>query len=280
MGVIHLSEYFNIMYKDIPQESLSNIIIGGSLAFLLLAGFVVFFFIIYIRRKYHHIQEKQRMQSSFKEELLRTRLEIQEQTLQTISEEIHDNIGQALSLAKLKLNTLDYLDQDKLRSKTTDAKELVSKAIQDLRDLSRSLNTDAIASQGLVSALEQELEMYRRTDFKAELLADGPVPRLEPQKELIIFRIIQESLNNISKHADAGQIRVIIKAGKENLEIRVEDNGKGFDPGLVQRRTENTKSLGLRNMANRAAMIGADFRLCSEPGKGTIVILTLPLNKN
>lgn len=262
------------------QREIFYLVIAVTALVLLLTAFMLLTVIIYNKRKRKILLEKELLKKTYEQELLRTKLEIQEQTLQTISEEIHDNIGQALSLAKLNLNTLDYLDPDKLKHKTTDAKELVSKAIQDLRDLSRSLNTDAIASQGLLSALEQELEMYRRTDFKTELLTDGPVPRLEPQKELIIFRIIQESLNNISKHADAGQIRVIIKAGKENLEIRVEDNGKGFDPGLVQRRTENTKSLGLRNMANRAAMIGADFRLCSEPGKGTIVILTLPLNKN
>ena len=108
---------------------------------------------------------EQKIKSDFQQTLLQTQLEIQEQTLKTISEEIHDNIGQALSLAKLKLNTVDFTKQEQLIEKITDSKNLVSKAIQDLRDLSRSLNTDNIAAMGLIRAIEYELELFRKSGY-------------------------------------------------------------------------------------------------------------------
>ena len=135
--------------------------------------------------------------------LLQTQLEIQEQTLKTISQEIHDNIGQVLSLAKLNLSRMDINKQDQLKEKIADSKNLVSKAIQDLRDLARSMNTDNITAMGLAKALEYEVEMLRKTGFVVSFDVNGNVVRQEPQKELILFRIIQEIFNNIIKHAES-----------------------------------------------------------------------------
>jgi signal transduction histidine kinase len=93
----------------------------------------------------------------FQQTLLQSQLEIQEQTLKNISQEIHDNIGQALTLVKLNLNTMDFDLNEQSNQKIITSKELISKAINDLRDLSRSLNTDIIADLGLQNAIEQEL---------------------------------------------------------------------------------------------------------------------------
>jgi len=131
------------------SESLKQVLYGGTIAFLVLAGFVIFFLIMYMRRKTKNILEKQQMQSQFSQTLLQTQLEIQEQTLKNISQEIHDNIGQALSLAKLNLNTMPPINDEALQQKILNSKELVSKAITDLRDLSRSLDTDYVQEMGL-----------------------------------------------------------------------------------------------------------------------------------
>ncbi|HEV7780222.1 MAG TPA: sensor histidine kinase [Chitinophagaceae bacterium] len=231
-----------------------------------------------MKRKTKNILEKEQLRSGFQKELLQTQLEIQEQTLKTISEEIHDNIGQVLSLAKLKLNTIDTGNEVTLKEKIMDSKNLVSKAIQDLRDLSRSLNTDNIASMGLLRALEYELEMIRKSGFETVLEIKGDTKRMEPQKELIVFRIIQETLNNIIKHAEAKRIMVTLSYNSDKLSLDVQDNGKGADMEVLADNEDNNKSLGLRNMKNRAKMIGAEFIFDSSPGKGTRVALVIPLN--
>lgn len=261
-------------------ESLRQVLYGGTIAFLVLAGFVIFFLVMYMRRKQRNILEKQQLQSQFQQELLQTQLEIQEQTLKTISEEIHDNIGQALSLAKLKLNTVDISKQEQLIEKITDSKNLVSKAIQDLRDLSRSLNTDNIAAMGLIRAVEYELELFRKSGFATDLRIIGTITRMEPQRELIIFRIVQEALTNIIKHAEARSINVTAAYNADTLELQVQDDGKGTTVMQDINGEENSnKSLGLRNMHNRAKMVGAAFSMESVPGNGTVIKLSIPFNK-
>ena len=127
---------------DAQGEGLNTTIISVTLGFLLLAGFIIFFIVINRFRINRYIMEKKNMETKFQQEILQTQLEIQEQTLKNISQEIHDNIGQALSLAKLNLNTMQVTNDEGLQQKILNSKELVSKAIVDLRDLSRSHDTE------------------------------------------------------------------------------------------------------------------------------------------
>lgn len=254
-------------------------LIGATTLFIFIFVLFVFFYSRVMERQNSMLLKEQKLQNEYDETILKTQLEIQEQTLKTISEEIHDNIGQALSLAKLKLNTLKYDQPDLLVERINDSRELVSKAIRDLRDLSRSLNTDSIASLGLVRAIEQELEIFRKSGFQAILYTEGEVCKMEPQKELILFRIVQESLNNIIKHADARTIRVTALYTDHELDLQVEDDGKGAETAQLDMEGNSYKSLGLRNMYNRAKMIGGEFSIHSIPGNGTIIKLNIPLNK-
>src|SRR6187397_483253 len=120
------------------------------LAFVILfLSFVLLFLKTYSKRHHEYNSERKLMKERFQKELFQTQLEIQEQTLKNISQEIHDNIGQALSLAKLNLNTMPPTNDEALQQKILNSKELVSKAITDLRDLSRSLDTDYVQEMGL-----------------------------------------------------------------------------------------------------------------------------------
>ena len=254
-------------------------LIGATTLFVFIFIFFVFFYSRVMERQNSMLLKEQKLRNEYEETILQTQLEIQEQTLKTISEEIHDNIGQALSLAKLKLNTLKYDQPDQLVEKINDSRELVSKAIRDLRDLSRSLNTDSIASMGLVRAIELELELFRKSGFETTLYTEGEIRKMEPQQELILFRIVQESLNNIIKHAEARTIRVTALYTATELDVQVEDDGKGADPEQLDMEGNSFKSLGLRNMYNRARMIGGTFTIHSVPGNGTIIKLNIPINK-
>ena len=258
-------------------ESLEQVIYGGTIAFLVLASFLIFFLILYMRRKTKYMIEKQQLQSQFSQTLLQTQLEIQEQTLKNISQEIHDNIGQALSLAKLNLNTMPPTNDEALQQKILNSKELVSKAITDLRDLSRSLDTDYIQEMGLQRVLEYELEIIRKTGtVETNMVVEGSMFRVEKHKELILFRIAQETLNNILKHANAKSIRVNINYSATAFALIIKDDGKGVNLEPLREQKNNNFGLGIRNMHSRAKLIGADFNLSSEPGEGTEVKIVLP----
>jgi signal transduction histidine kinase len=261
------------------KNQLAGFIVTGTIVFSVLVTVIIIFLFQIQKKNQKHIFEKQQLQSRYQQELLQTQLEIQEQTLKTISQEIHDNIGQVLSLAKLNLNTMETDKPEELKEKIIDSKKLVSKAIQDLRDLSKSMNTDNIEALGLVRAVEYEMDMIRKTGFKTELNVEGSIIRLEPQKELILFRIIQEVTNNIIKHAEAASIEIKIAYTENELKIEVKDDGKGFDLSSLN---ENAKEfgIGIRNMHSRARLINADFNMNSEMGKGTIVSIVVPLNNH
>jgi signal transduction histidine kinase len=263
------------MFKEI--QNLSNSVIIGTIIFLFLSFFIIGNLLLYFYKQKKHFAERKKLETDFNQTLLQSQLEIREQTLKTISQEIHDNIGQVLSLAKLNLNTMELTKPDELKEKIIDSKKLVSKAIQDLRDLSKSMNTDYIEAMGLVRAIQYEMDMVRKTGFSTELNVEGSIIRLEPQKELILFRIIQEVLNNIMKHAEATTIAIKLVYAEKEIKIDVKDNGRGFDLTSLNENDSAGFGLGIRNMHNRAKLIGADFIISSTLGEGTMVVVTVPL---
>jgi len=252
------------------------LIIGGVAILSILVVFIIIFISLYQKRYYNNLKEKQEMYSNFQQELLKTRLEIQEETFRNISQEIHDNIGQALSLVKLNLNTVDPHNASLVIDKLSESKSLLTKTIQDLRDLARSLNTDFISQISLPVAIEQLLQIVERTgQYKISFTADGTFFKNNAQKELVVYRIVQELLNNIVKHAEADCIKLEMHYLSDKLAITVEDNGRGFDIQAA-RSSENNNGLGLRNMVTRMNMISGSIDIKSNPGSGAKATIELP----
>ena len=264
-------------------QSTSNSIVIGTILLLFLTLFIIVNLLLYYHKRKRHYVENENLKTEFKQTLLQTQLEIQEQTLKNISQEIHDNIGQALSLAKLNLNTMPPTNDEALQQKILNSKELVSKAITDLRDLSRSLDTDYVQEMGLQRAIEYELEMIKKTGtIETSMIVEGSMFRLEKQKELILFRIVQETFNNILKHASAKTINVNINYG-DAFTLVIKDDGKGVNLDPLNEGKNNNFGLGIRNMHSRAKLIGAEFNMNSVIGKGTeveIVLLNDRKNEN
>lgn len=267
------------MFREQASEGLKQVLYGGTIAFLFLAGFIILFLVIYRRKRNRHIREKTEMQFRYAQELLKAQLEIQEQTLKKISQEIHDNIGQALTLVKLNLNSLLAAQASDQHDRIINSKELVSKAIVDLRDLSRSLDTDYVQEMGLMRAIEYELELIKKTGVTDTLLElTGNIYRLSRQKELILFRIFQESVNNILKHASASKLCVRADFRPLELELQIEDNGCGID---LRPLSENPAlGLGIRNMHDRANLIGGSFSMSNTLQQGTITRIIIPIKDN
>jgi two-component system, NarL family, sensor kinase len=240
----------------------------------LMVVLVVIVAVIYQRRQRRNSREKQLLQSQHTQAILQTQLEIQEQTLATISQEIHDNIGQVLSLAKLNLNTL--LIQPAGKPKLDSTVQLVSKAISDLRDLSRSMHGDRIAELGLHESIANELKIIQNTrQFATGMQTTGSMYRLEQQQEMVLFRMVQEALHNAIKHSHAATISVHIDYQPDTLTLAVSDDGKGFAPEALQ---AAQKGIGLKSMQNRAVLIGASFSIASPASGGTLITIALSNN--
>ncbi|NVO11197.1 MAG: sensor histidine kinase [Bacteroidales bacterium] len=255
------------------------------LAFIASTFLMVFLVIIiivaivrYQNRLRKHSQEISKLNIQYQEEIVKVQIENEEQTLNRISQEIHDNIGQILSLVKLNLNTVKIEKCDaQTQKKIEGTKELVSKAINDLRQLSKSLNSIHLSQQYLSDSIKQELEVINRTEeFTTELVLRGDERTFESQKQLIIFRIIQETLNNIVKHAKAKVIRVELEYGLESFTIKVVDDGVGFDLSSQHLINGKERGTGLSNISYRAKLIGASLDIDSQKGKGTAITLNMP----
>ena len=255
------------------NSDLTIAIVAAVLLLVMLISFIFTFFIINHRKKEKLILEKNLLTIEYEQSLLHTQIEIQEQTLTTISQEIHDNIGQVLSLAKLHLNTFPLDLDTAIQTKVDDTRQLVSKAISDLRDLSRSMHGDKVNELGLEQAIASELKILQNTgQFQTNLLITGSQFKLDPKKEMVLFRIVQESLNNAIKHSGAKNICVQLQYEPSIFRLNIIDNGVGFNMAGLQ---SIETGIGLKSMDNRATLIGGKFFVHSDAGAGTSITIEI-----
>jgi two-component system, NarL family, sensor kinase len=263
-----------------PQnQELYVVILTGIALALLLVGFIFTMLFLYQRRQHRQEQQLNRMKDQYQQELLRSQLEIQEATFKTIAMELHDNIGQVLSVIKLSLSILPLDKQHPAYESVHNSRQMLNKVIFDMGDLTKSLHTDRITQIGLAEAIRFDLESLRRTGLlDVELQVTGEEYRFEDQRAIFLFRMFQEMINNILKHAKATRIIIAVNYSIDNkFVLKVEDNGVGFDTGKKQ--ATSSSGIGLKSMTNRASLIGAQISIQSQPGKGTTIKVELPLEK-
>lgn len=258
------------MPVDRYKEFLTVIVVEVSV-FLALVGAFVFTMLHYQKKKFQHMEEKRTMAENYQRQLLQSRLEMQEETFTTISREIHDNVGQLLSLAKVQLNIAQQHTQTD-RVLLDDIKSNIGQAMTDLRDIAKSLSSERLQLAPLTEAVEQELQRIGRNGvMSCTLNLQGEERTLPEQRKVIVFRMIQESLQNILKHAEADDIQIDITFTPDGLRLVIRDNGVGFDVEKV-----GDGGLGLQNITNRASLIGGNAQVRSTIGSGTTITLTIP----
>jgi hypothetical protein len=217
--------------------------------------------------------DKIQREREFEEELVKTQTEIQEQTLKNIGQELHDNVGQLLSVANMQLSLVSSLTQDSIKSKVDDTKSVISDAIKEVRGLSKVLNSEVILNLGFQESLSTEIERLNKMNtIKAELISSGDKGVCKNNKDaIILFRILQEFISNTVKYSKASQLTITLNYDKDNLKIIAEDNGVGFDVENIQ------KGSGLINMESRAKLTNTEFHLISVPNQGTKLSLNYPI---
>jgi two-component system, NarL family, sensor kinase len=258
-----------------PTEFIIVFIIISVLLMLLLVVFITIIIYRYQQKQNAYFKDIETLKVSHENTLLQSQLEIQEQTFQNISREIHDSIGQKLTLAKLHLNTLEHNNRDKTILQVNDAINMISEAITDLTDISRSMSSEIILSNGLIKALEFEAAQLQKSGvYNISLSATGHTVFMAANTELVLFRIVQQVLNNIIKHAQATHIDIRLHYNTVLLTLQINDNGKGFNID------ETKPGTGLQNIKKRAALLQGSVTITSTANTGTQIKIELPINDN
>jgi len=260
------------------NQEIYFVTIIGIILGLLLVGFIVTILFLYQRRQQRQEQEMERIKDMYEREALRSQLEIQENTFKSIAQELHDNIGQMLSVAKLSLSVLPIEKEHIAFEQLKNSQQVLNKAIGDLSNLTKGLHTERIAQIGLAESIRFEIYALKKSGIvQARFHQQGIEEEFNEQKAIFLFRIFQEAVNNILKHAKATEIIVTMRFESDGFTLEINDNGVGFDLAQKQQAATSYSGVGLKSMYNRAKLIGADISINSESGKGTIILITLPL---
>lgn len=252
------------------------IFITGTLTLLVFVFFLVLIVIEYRKRQVRHITEKLELKHQYQNEVLQTQIEVQEQSFKYISEELHDNIAQTLSLVKLKLyKTAGKAADENLKAGIEAANELLGTVLTDLRTLSHVLNGGLVSNLDLEESIDKELSYVASVkDIDTAVTLSGTKYELNPEKKLMVFRTVQEAINNALKHGKATSIKIHLAYEPQALTLQVADNGLGFDTQSIP----GSKGLGLHNMHVRAKMLGS-LDIQSAPGSGTTITLKITTNE-
>jgi len=223
-------------------------------------------------------QAEEELQRSFRQlRGLAARLQsVREEERARVAREIHDELGQALTAIKIDLASLMCTlraDQEKELQKAESILKLVDQTILSVRRIATELRPGILDDLGLVAAVEWAAEEFEaRTGTMCRLdLSDGDIV-IDPERATAIFRIFQETLTNVTRHAEATRVEVRLGREDGNIVLEVRDNGRGIDPEQLA----TSGSLGILGMRERALLLGGGFTISGNPGKGTTVMLRIP----
>lgn len=235
--------------------------------------FIIVYVSTYNKKKARLQEEKLALQKAFDLELLKSRVEVQEQLMQNIASNLHDNIGQLLSLTSVTLSSISAEQPQFSKIKT--ATELTSRAIHELRQLSRMMHGQELIKKNIGHAIAYELDwLSKGTEYRVSFTDDTKFSNPEhADKELILFRLFQEILSNIIRHARATEITILLHQQGNRLSLQVKDNGVGF---VVEEKMMESAGMGLYNIDKRAKMMDGDFSIQSGIDTGTEISVSIP----
>jgi signal transduction histidine kinase len=267
--------------KSLNQEALihklklkqRNILL--IVAICLLALGIIFSYLFYNRRK---LKEQTRLQSELnkqQEQATKAVLSAEENERIRIATDLHDGVGQLLSTALMNLNGLvnsyRYNDENE-REKTQNVLSLINESYDEMRSISHQMMPNALIKAGLTAAVKDFLHKIDKDKLKISLEIIGLNTRLDHQVETVLYRVIQETVNNVIKHAKATKLNIQFLKDDDGVSITIEDNGKGFDLTLLQKST----GIGLKNIISRINFLKGTIDFDTAPGKGTLVAIHIP----
>jgi signal transduction histidine kinase len=259
------------------EKDITVFIILINLVFLIFIIGIALFMTQYRKRKLQHIKETSILNEQHQKEILSTQLEMQTQTMQYIGREIHDNVGQKLTLASLYTQQLAYENKaPQVNDKIENISQIINESLAELRQLSKSLTDDGIADNTITVLLQQECDKVNGTKkCKVNFSSDEQNTVLTYQTKSILVRIVQEFLQNSIKHSGCKSIDVSLSRNDDSIYLQLTDNGKGFDMKKI-----SGNGIGINNMKKRTELIGGIFKLESSVEWGTKLNIEIPLPKH
>jgi signal transduction histidine kinase len=193
-----------------------------------------------------------------------------------IAREVHDELGQVMTALRMGLSLMPMQFGSNIPGlgESVDAlKALVDRAIKGVRNIATVLRPEAL-NLGLVPAIEWlRDESLRHNHFRCQVECVGSTDPIDEMRAMLIYRIVQESLTNISRYAKANDVRILVHFSPNEIDVSINDDGCGFDPGEVMIK----KTFGLLGMRERALILGGDLMILSRPGRGTTIAVKVPL---
>ena len=259
------------------QENEVTVTLIVSTALIVLLGVVIVFaLLIQHKRRFLHQQQLAEIKSKYEKTILQTELQILEDTYKSISQNLHDNVGSNISTAMLLLYKDEKMNSEEIETNRKEALGILSIIVDDLKNIARSLNPDYLYQLGLSDAIRQRSDQLEKTKrYELDLYIKEAPEKLNRQKQVILFSIFQEALNNIQKHANAKKIIVRLNYEENMVLMQIKDDGKGFDK-IENGKKISDKGSGLMNMKHHSEMIGATFNIESEPNMGTEINISVP----
>jgi len=238
-----------------------------------LAVFLIVFISKWVNRERKTYEDREQERRAYMMQVFK----VQEEERKHIARELHDDTIQILLAIANRMHALIKNENPSLPLQAKQQMELFSNSIfrvsEDLRKLSLELRPSILDDIGLIEAIRSLIDKVNEDSINAELVTVGSVRLLANDTELIVFRFIQEALNNVRHHAEATEVKVTLNFGPEMVKIAVRDNGKGFVlPEPLSKLTAKGK-LGLIGMQERAHLLGGSFYIYSQPGNGALVAL-------
>lgn len=245
-----------------------------NLFFLLFMVAILSYMWQYKKKKKENDMQLSFEKSEHQKELLNSQLEMQQLTMQEIGREIHDNVGQKLTLASLYGSNLFFQNlTPEQKESIENIRNIIDDSLADLRQLSKTLTDDSIDKKNIVVLLQQECDKVQKVK-RCTLKHDASIDEIEITYHLksMVIRIVQEFMQNSLKHADCEAIQIILSHAENYIVVKMIDDGKGFDVHKT-----DSLGIGLQNMKKRVKTVGGTFLLNSD-FNGTQLILKLPLS--
>jgi signal transduction histidine kinase len=254
-------------------EIVITIVVFNLFFILFIVGIVVFIRQYKLKKK-EHIGMLTSQTEAHQKELLATQIEIQQQTMQHIGREIHDNIGQKLTLASLYTQQLAFENKaPSIKNNIENISAIINQSLEELRELSKSLTDNSIAKKTIYKLIDAECKKI--TELKiCNVVFTCANKKIELSYELksILLRITQEFIQNSIKHAKCQDIIINLEAAENKIQLQLSDNGIGFDNLKTYK-----NGIGLANMKKRTEMLGGQFDLESAAETGTNLKIEIPI---
>jgi two-component system, NarL family, sensor kinase len=251
------------------QSGIGPILIFGTISMLLLTIALIVFIIFHQRRVIRYQLKMQEMEAEQQKLLLRSSIKSQEEERQRIAADLHDDAGPLLATARLYLSeNMVNLDKSTQLQSIFSAKQIIDETIQLIRNISHSLMPPTLKNFGLESAVN---DFFQKINGSGTLNVSSRFhdykQRLKAEKELTVFRVIQEIINNVLKHSNSSFIHLTQHNGEENMLVRIHHDGKGLSHPDFERLSKSPVGLGLKNIQSRLKVIQGDILFEQDPSK-------------